>query len=277
MAIPYLNGYLVKPSFISESGIAYFTDGTNDILPNQQQCEAYGYTYDKETGTCRAFTYSANLERNFVNENNFVKGSGHTIETGTNTTQIMGENNTVKGLSRNNLIIGSNNQIDNGVNNATVIGTYGRAERDGEFVIGGGGFSGSGVGKSQASTITLTGTTTDATGTNLLVNGEVGKTIIDREAVTNSFQGFEANVMGVRTGGTAGGSPYDRILLRATGLVYLKIVDQSVATLGSFGTVTGWTAEMAFSGTNDMLFQVTGAANMNISWSCTLNIYNIKV
>ena len=274
MSIPYLKGYLIKPTFVTQTGIAYFTDGTNDVLPNQQQCEAYGYTYDKVTGSCRAFTYNANLEKNFVNENNFVKGSGHTIETGTNTTQIMGENNTVKGLSRNNLIIGSNNQIDNGVNNATVIGTYGRAERDGEFVSG---FSGSGVGKSQASTITLTGTTTDATGTNLLVNGEVGKTIIDREAVTNSFQGFEANVMGVRTGGTAGGSPYDRVLLRATGLVYLKLVDQSVSTLGSFGTVTGWTAEMAFSGTNDMLFQVTGAANMDISWSCTLNIYNIKV
>jgi len=278
MAIPYLNGYLVKPSFIGESGIAYFTDGTNDVIPNQQQCEAYGYTYDKETGTCSAFTYSANLERNFVNENNFVKGSGHTIETGTNTTQIMGENNTVKGLSRNNLIIGSNNQIDNGVNNATVIGTYGRAEREGEFVIGGGGFSGSGVGKAQSSTITLTGTTTDGSATSLLVNGEVGKTIIDREAVTNSFQSFEATVIGVRTGGTAAsGSVYDRLSVRVTGLVYLKLVDQSSVDLGKFGTTGGWAAEMAFSGTNDMLFQVTGAANMNISWSCTLNIYNIKV
>ena len=277
MAIPYLQGYIVKPASINSFGQVTFTDGNNNVLPNQQQCEAYGYTYNEAQGTCQAFTYNTNIFQAVNNENNYIKGSNNTIETGANNALLMGENNTIKGDSTNNLVIGSNNEIDTGINNATVIGTYGKAEREGEFVIGGGGFSGSGVGKAQASTITLTGTTTDATGTNLLVNGEVGKTIIDREAVTNSFQGFEANVMGVRTGGTAGGSPYDRILLRATGLVYLKLVDQSVATLGSFGTVTGWTAEMAFSGTNDMLFQVTGAANMDISWSCTLNIYNIKV
>ena len=72
------------------------------------------------------------------------------------------------------------------------------------------------------------------------------------------------------------GAANDRIFLRATGIVYLKGSNQSVATLGSYGTVTGWTAAVAFSGTNDMLFQVTGASNMDIKWSCTLNLYEIK-
>ena len=274
-----LPNYSIRPSAITASGEVYFTDGTITVVPNQPACEAYGYRYDSSTGTCRAFTFSTNLGRNLINENNMVQGAGNVTESGTNNTYIMGEANTVKGDSRNNIIIGSNNEIANGVSTASVLGSYGFAQRDGEIVIGGGGFSGAGKGYAQSSVVTLTGTTTDATATKLFVNGNSSITTIARDAnaITTSFTGFEANVMGVRTGGTAGGSVNDRILLRATGIVYEKAPNQSVSTLGSTGTVAGWTGAVGFSGTNDMDFQVTGAANMNISWSCTLNLYEIKI
>ena len=275
--IPYLSGYDVKPSSTSEIGVVTFTDGRNDITPNQQQCEAYGYTYNQADGTCSTFRYNTNLIKSFSNESNKFQGANNTTETGTSNTLIIGQNNTVKGLSRNNIIVGNENEIANGVNNASVFGNYGIAERDGEVVIGGGGFSGAGVGKAQSSTITLTGTTTNASATNLFVNGDSATTIIARSS-TSSFQGFEATVIGVRTGGSAGsGAVNDRVCLRITGLVYLKAVDQSSTDLGKSGTTGGWAAEMAFSGTNDMLFAVTGAANMNISWSCTLNLYELKI
>jgi len=275
--IPYLKGYDVKPLSTSPIGIVTFTDGTNPIIPNQQQCEAYGYTYNQADGTCSTFRYNTNLNRSFSNESNKFQGANNTTETGTSNTLIIGQNNTVKGLSRNNIIVGNENEIANGVNNASVFGNYGIAERNGEVVIGGGGFSGTGVGKAQSSTITLTGKTTDASATNLFVNGDSSTTIIARSSTT-SFQGFEATVIGVRTGGSAGsGAVNDRICLRITGLVYLKAVDQSSTDLGKSGTTGGWAAEMAFSGTNDMLFAVTGAANMNISWSCTLNLYELKI
>ena len=276
MAIPYISGFTVKPSLISGLGVVTFTDGTNNVIPNQMQCESYGYTYNKVTGTCSTFRYNTNLNRVVANENNRTFGAGNTTETGTNNTLVMGENNTVKGLSRNNIIIGSRNEIANGVNNASVFGTYGIAERDGEVVIGGGGFSGEGIGKSQSSIISLTGTTTDATPTSLFVNGDALTTIIARSS-TSSFQGFEVNVLGVRTGGTGTGSVNDRIFLRATGIAYLKSPSQTVVTLGSFGTVTGWSTAVAFSGTNDMLVKVLGAANVNMSWSATLNLYEIKI
>ncbi len=275
--IPYLKGYDVKPLSTSNLGVVTFTDGNNDIIPNQQQCEAYGYTYNKETGTCTTFRLNTNLVRSFRDLTNKFQGAGNTTETGTNNTYIIGENNTVKGLSRNNIIVGNQNEIANGVNNVSVFGNYGIAERDGEVVIGGGGFSGAGKGNAQSSTITLTGTTTNASATNLFVNGDASNTIIARSS-TSSFQGFEATVIGVRTGGSAAsGAVNDRICLRVTGLVFLKAVDQSSTDLGKSGTTGGWAAEMAFSGTNDMLFAVTGAANMNISWSCTLNLYELKI
>ena len=275
--IPYLTGFDVKPSLTSPIGVVTFTDGRNEIIPNQLQCEAYGYTYDKASGTCSIFRFNTNLNRSFSNISNKLQGAGNTTETGTSNTYIIGENNIVKGLSRNNIVVGNQNEIANGVNNASVFGNYGLAERDGELVIGGGGFSGAGKGYAQSSIITLTGTTTNASATNLFVNGDSSTTIIARSS-TSSFHGFEATVIGVRTGGSAAsGAVNDRICLRITGLVFLKAVDQSSTDLGKSGTTTGWAAEMAFSGTNDMLFAVTGAANMNISWSCTLNLYELKI
>ena len=274
MATPFLNGYSVKPAFINGVGEVLFTDGTNAVTPNQQQCEAYGYTYDRASGTCKAFTYSASLGKSLNNQSNYVRGANNTTETGTNNTHIMGESNTVKGLSRNNIIVGSNNEIANGVNNAAVFGNYGLAQRSGEVVISGGGFSGTGKGYAQSSYITLTGTTTNGSSTGLFVNGDSATTIIARSK--NLFTGFEAKVIGVRTGGTAGGNVNDRILLKAEGIVYTTTATQTRTTLASLGTTAGWDAQIAISGSN-MLFKVTGALNMNISWSCTLNLYEVII
>ena len=272
----FKKGFSVKPIAISSQGIVQFTDGTNGIIPNQVQCEAYGYYYNTDSNTCTAYKLKPSVNVNANNINNFVKGKNNKTEKGANNAIIMGENNIVKGSSRNNLLIGDNNEIANNVNNATVLGNYGIAQRDGEVVIGGGAFNGVGKGYGQSSVVSLSGTTTDATQTNLKVNNSSSDTIIARSS-TSSFQGFEANVLGVRTGGTAGGSVNDRIFLRATGIVYLKASNESVATLGSSGTVTGWTTALFFDSTNDMHLSVTGAANMNISWSATLNLYEIIV
>jgi hypothetical protein len=275
MATPYLNGYSVKPASVGGTGIVSFTDGTNAVTPNQKQCEAYGYTYNKDTGTCRAFTYSTTLQNSLISEGNIIKGQDNIVMMGTGNTHIVGETNQVNGDSRNNIIVGSNNEIANGVNNAAVFGNYGLAQRPGEVVFGGGGFSGAGKGYAQSSVITLTGTTTDATPTSIFVNGDSATTIIARNK--NLFTGFEANTVGIRTGGTNhSGAVNDRILIRTTGLVYTTTVNQSRTTLGHSGTVGTFIANIAFSG-SDMLFQVTGATNMDVSWSCTLNLYEVII
>jgi hypothetical protein len=267
----YKKGFSVKPTSVSGTGEVTFTDGTNNLIPNQLQCEAYGYTYNRASGTCSAFSFNTNVIRAFNNESNKIYGSNNTTERGTSNTLIMGQNNIAKGLSRNNLIIGDNNEIASEINNATVVGNYGLAQRDGEVVFGGGAFYGEGAGYGQSSIISLSGTTTDATQTNLFVNSSRTNTIIARSS-TASFQGFEAHVIGVRT--DVGG---DAIFLKATGLVYQKLENQTVATSGSFGTVTGWTSGVTFSGSNDMHLTVTGAASKDISWSATVKLYEIII
>ena len=128
--IPYLTGFDVKPLTTSAIGIVTFTDGTNEIIPNQLQCEAYGYTYNEADGTCSIFRLNKNLDRSFSNESNKLQGAGNTTETGTINTYIIGEKNTVKGFSRNNIIVGNQNEIANNVNNANVYGTLGEATAD---------------------------------------------------------------------------------------------------------------------------------------------------
>jgi len=272
----YIIGYSVKPSFIDAFGNVLFTNGTSEISPTQQQCEAYGYTYDHATSTCSAYRSNPNLIKAFNNMDNKLQGARNNAEAGATRNLVVGHNNNIKSQSSENLIAGSNNEVGVNIKNTTVLGNYGLAQRPGEVVIGGGAKI---IGKAQSSTIHLSGQTTDGGASFLSVNGISNITTIARDSDTSStsFTGFEANVMGVRTGGTAAGNVNDRIFLRATGIAYLKADNQSVATLGSFGTVTGWTAAIGFSGTNDMHLQVTGAANMDITWACTLNLYEMKV
>ena len=112
-SIPYITGFAIKPAKISGTGVVTFTDGRNEIVPNQRQCEAYGYTYNPTTGTCEAFKYSSNLSVNLNNENNNVQGSQNITGVGTNNTYIMGENNEVIDVSRNNILVGSRNKLLN--------------------------------------------------------------------------------------------------------------------------------------------------------------------
>ena len=272
--IPFLRDYPVKPSEVSSLGIVTFTDGTNDVVPNQQQCEAYGYTYNRENGTCNAFVLNTSLDSNFANVNNTVSGKNNVTRTGTNNTYIIGENNTVNGLSRNNIVVGSNNEIVNGVNNASVFGTYGIALRDGETVFGGGGFNGLGKGYAQSSTFMLTGTTTDATPTSLFVNGDPNTTIIARDIST--YIGYKFEIVAVRTGGTHAGSVGDRTFLELNGINDRTVSDEHIETINKTGTVSGWTAATDLTGGN-MTLQVTGNATMDISWSVTANFYEIKI
>jgi hypothetical protein len=58
--------------------------------------------------------------------------------------------------------------------------------------------------------------------------------------------------------------------------VYTTTATQSRTILASFGTVSGWDSQIAISG-SDMVFRVTGATGMNISWSCTLNLYEVII
>ena len=273
--IPYLTGFDVKPLSTSSLGIVIFTDGTNAVIPNQLQCEAYGYTYDKASGTCSIFRFNTNLNRSFSNESNKIQGANNTTETGTNNTQIIGENNTVKGLSRNNIVVGSNNEIANGVNNANVYGTLGEATADNSIVLGG---NASTDNLAERQSIHLMyGTQTTAGGTvDSYLNNISGNyfTIPDNTAMY-----FHADVLAVRVGGTSEGSTGDFASYVERGVVINKSGTLSISrerdAIKSSGVVSAWRPTATVDGTN-FIIDVRGATDATIEWASNIRFTQIK-
>ena len=274
-SIPFLTGFTVKPLSVSALGVVSFTDGAREITPNQLQCEAYGYTYNKAAGTCSIFRFNTNLIRSFNNSNNSTKGAQNVTETGTNNTLIMGESNTVKGFSRNNIIIGSNNEIANGVNNANVFGTFGEATADNSIVLGGN--AGTDIlGKRQAIQLLYGVQTTGADAVDSYLNGITGSYFVVPE---NTAIMFEADILAVRVGGTGSGAVGDFKTWIETGVVINKSgtlsVDSSTISHSSSGTTGGWDAVSTVSGTN-YIMSVEGVEDKTIDWVSNLRFTQLK-
>ena len=273
--IPYLTGFTVKPASISELGTVTFTDGTNNVTPNQLQCEAYGYTYNQVTGTCSTFRYNTNLNRAVANENNKTFGSGNSTQTGTNNTLVMGENNTVRGFSRNSIITGNQNEIANGVNNANVSGTLGEVTADNSKVLGGNA-NGDTLGERQAIQLLYGTQTTDGTVSHSYLNNTSGSYFVVPE---NTAIMFEADILALRVGGTAAGSVGDYKTWIETGVVINKsgtlTVDSSTISHSNSGSTGGWNAESTVSGTN-YIISVEGATDKTIEWVSNIRFTQLK-
>jgi len=273
--IPYLTGFDVKPKSTSSLGVVTFTDGTNDITPNQLQCEAYGYTYNKETGTCTIFRFNSNLDSSFSNLNNKLQGAGNTTETGTNNTYIIGENNTVKGLSRNNIVVGNNNEIANGVNNANVYGTKGEATADNSIVLGGN-LATDLLGERQSIQVIYGIQTTNGTNTISYLNNTTDKLLAVPE---NAVMYFHADVIAVRVGGTGTGNLGDYASWVERGVIINESGTLSVSrerdAIKSNGTVSNWQPTGIASGTN-FAMRVRGATNVTIEWCSNITFTQIK-
>tara|TARA_R110000751_G_scaffold298455_1_gene408465 strand:- start:158 stop:1021 length:864 start_codon:yes stop_codon:yes gene_type:complete len=276
-AISYLTGNLIKPQSITTLGQVLFTTGDgNNISPNQQQCEAYGYTYNKATGTCTAFTFTNNLNANLINENNNIQGSGNSIAGGTNNTYVMGDNNTTNGATRNNIIIGSNNAIANDVNRAFVFGHLGEATTTNSFVIGGNA-DGDNLGERQSIQLMYGRQTTDGTTVDSYLNNTHATYL---EVPDNTAMYFHADCLAVRVGGTsASGAAGDYKSWVERGVVINKSGTLSIQrerdTIKGSGTTTGWQPTGAVSGTN-FTIQVKATNNMTVEWALNITLTQIK-
>ena len=273
--IPYLTGFTVKPALISGLGEVTFTDGTNDVTPNQLQCEAYGYTYNKASGTCSTFRYNTNLNRAVANENNKTFGVGNSTQTGTNNTIVMGENNTVRGFSRNSIIIGNQNEISNGVNNANVFGTLGEVTADNSIVLGGNAGTDT-LGERQSITVLYGTETSDNSLVDSYLNNTTGSYFVIPD---NTIVAFQTETVAVRIGGTGAGAVGDFKAFIETGVAInesgVLSIDKSRVIIANSGSTAGWISDITVSGTN-LVQQVKGANNRDLMWATTIRMTQIK-
>ena len=282
MAIPFISGFEVKPYSVSESGIVTFTSGTEGedipilLKANQLQCEAYGYTYNKATGTCSIFRHNIDVATTFDNINNNTQGPRNNVANGVDNSYVMGEENTLESLTKNNIVIGSNNTIKTTVENSSIQGTLGEATATNSIVLGGN--AGTDIlGKRQAIQLLYGTQTTDGTDSFSYLNGITDSFFVVPE---NTAIMFEADILAVRVGGTAGaGAVGDYKSWIETGLVINKSgtlsVDSSTISHSSSGTTGGWNAESTVSGTN-YIISVEGATDKTIEWVSNLRFTQIK-
>ena len=273
----FKKGFNIKPKEVLRTGEILFTDGTNDVIPNQSACESYGYKYNAATGTCTAFDYDSTLERKFNNIHNNV--SGGVTDNGTQNTILNGQQHITKGNNFNNILNGEKHQIENTIKNANVLsGAYGQIQNQGEVVLSGGGFN-EALGMSQMSFVQQSGNTTDDTQTSLYTQYITNKFI---EKVGNSVIGFEANVIGVNTGigtGTTGEYGY----VQVTGAV--KFTNGLAST---YHQATTHIVQSGHSGMNitavmkdvtatQFGIAVTGLAETYIQWTASIKLWRNNI
>jgi len=273
--IPFITGLTVKPTLVSETGFVTFTNGVNEVTPNQLQCEAYGYTYNKATGTCSTFRYNTNLNRTFNNITNKTYGARNTTETGTINTIIMGENNTVKGLSRNSIVMGNSNEISYGVNNVNLSGTLGQATADNSIVLGGNAGADN-LGERQSIQL-MYGVQTTTSGTVDSYLNNVTDSYF--QIPDNTIMYFHADIISVRVGGTGTGNAGDYASFVERGVVINKSgtlsINRERDAIKSSGTVTLWRPTAAVDGTN-FVIDIRGAADVTIEWAANITFTQIK-
>ena len=273
---PYLQGYPIKPASISGTGIVTFTDGRYSVEPNQQQCEAYGYTYNPITGTCNAFTFSTNLNTAINNETNIVSGQGNVTGVGTGNTHIIGQSNEVLEPTRNNLIVGSQNQITYNVDNTASFGTLGEVTATNSIVLGGN--AGTDIlGERQNITLIYGVQTPSDVPALANLNNTVDSFF---QPIENSVFYFQSEILAVRVGGAnLGGAVGDYkswvergVVKNASGTLSIS---RSQTAIVDSGTTSGWSTENTVSG-SDFELSVTGARDMILEWIATIRITQIK-
>ena len=271
----FLSGFNVKPSSISPIGTVTFTDGTNDLTPNQIQCEAYGYIYNKVTRTCSAFKYSTNLDRNISNTNNKINGAGNTTLPNTDNTYIIGQKNTVRGDSTNNIVVGTQNEIANGVSNANVYGTLGEATANNSIVLGGN-VAADLLGERQSIQVIYGVQTTNGTNTVSYLNNTTDQLLAVPE---NAAMYFHADVIAVRVGGTGTGNLGDYASWVERGVIINESgtlsINRERDAIKSNGTVSNWQPTGIVSGTN-FAMRVRGATDVTIEWCSNITFTQIK-
>ena len=279
----YLKGYTIKPHQVLKTGIVAFTDGTNNNLSaNQQTCEAYGYTYDRSTGTCMAYSYKP-LDKKFNTQSVMQKGRNNDIGRANKNSVVIGDSNILRGLNRNTLIVGNDHLVENEIINSSIVGgASANIQRQGEVAIGGGlpalaGETTTLTVDRQQSFIQLSGVTQDNTATNLTVQG--GSGFINVKA--NSILGYEIYLTRFELGGTSGtaGNYSFREMKGAVqidssyNMAFVVGFTRNIAKIGVNGTFS-----MVDSSTTDVksiTVQVTDRNNVNNLWSASVYLHEV--
>ena len=237
-------GYSVKPKEITTFNKVVFeeyqiVEGTErlvDVLPTKDECLGYNFNYyDNKCWTLSenqfididgVFNYGSNNATSFNNTNSIILGSDNNLSQG----------------GANDLIVGDYNNIDLNTRNSIVFGTYGDASATNSIVLGGNSNNDI-LGERQSIMLMYGGTTTNDATTNLYLNNILNKYF---DIPINTAMIFNADILGLRVGGTGAGAVGDYaswiergVIINKNGVITANTTNTPIV---SSGTTTGWIA-----------------------------------
>lgn len=277
--VPFLEGFNLKPSRI-EAGKVIFTNGTDEIVPNQEQCEAYGYKFNKQSGVCSAYIESNRLVTAVNNVSNTVTGEHNSTGEGTSNTHVLGQLNATGRDSRNNIVVGQNNVISDSCQNSLAIGTRANTNENSNstFTIGGN-LDSDLLGERQSIRLLYGGQTTGTANVSLGLSNASGERFVVKE---DSIIYFHAETIGFRTGGSSGtgavGDYYTAVergaMLNVGGTTSMQ---RERDTIKTSGTVTNWRILAEKSATGSTLtLKARGNTDQTIEWVCNVQITELR-
>ena len=274
----YKKGHTIKPKETLTNGVVIFTDGTNDVSPNQISCEAYGYKWNRKNNTCQGFRSNFKIEKLFKNATNTNIGSGNITERATENTFINGNKNRTKGNNRNILISGESHQVESGINNASIFGAYGNAIRQGEQVLGGGGVGSDSpkLGYAQHSKVVSAGQSDGTAPTSIyLQSGSKGITLVD-----NSLVCFKVQAVGMRYAGSYGtGANGDFVWTKIEGYALMKdtpVLNFTETVVKGYGTYAVFQGVTPSINNSVLYYTVNASQDVDVNWVITTYLYETR-
>ena len=268
-------GYKVKPKEINNVNKVIFEEFVDigvfrDVVPTQDECEAYGFSY--KNNNC----WAVNNETDFVNDYSINQNGKRNVSgLKSDSCYFIGIDNELSHSNNNDLIVGNNNTIKDNIDNTIISGTKAEATASNSIVLGGNQNTDN-LAERQFTTLMYGRKTTNG-GTQASYLNNLTANFF--EIPTDTAMYFHAEILAVRVGGTATGSPGDYaswlergVVINKSGVLSIKRARKSMQSEGNH---TNWRPTAAVSGTNFQM-NVRGDADMIIEWASTIRFTEIR-
>ena len=269
-------GYNVKPKEITLDKVVIFekynTEGVLiEVTPTKDECEAYGFVYDTK---CYKLSNPLIFKSTPTNNLSISKGN-NSIGRNTRDNIIAGDEHIIYRDNYSNIISGDANVIKEKVSNTNISGTRAEATASNSIVIGGNQPTDN-LAERQTTTL-MYGLQTTTGGTQASYLNNLNGSLF--AIPTDTAMYFHAEILAVRVGGTATGSPGDYaswlergVVINKSGVLSIKRARKSMQ---SDGNHTNWRPTAAVSGTN-FVMNVRGDTDMTIEWASTIRFTEIR-
>lgn len=273
-------GHTKRPKLIDKGNLVIFEHYTDrgkvlsETTPTQEECEDYGFHYNKETNKC---TCKSTSRYEYQKGKNFGTNSIDSYvgdDRNKKNILIAGNRNIAKKVHSVS-ISGSDGKIDEFCNNSVISGTRGNATIQNHYVHGGSQDTDI-LGERQYTRVMFGKLTTGSGTHDSYINNDGSNFYPIPE---NSIMYFAASCLAVRVGGTGTGNTGDYSSWLERGVIINKAgtvsINRTRKTMYTDGTVSAWRPIAAVDGTS---FKITcrGATDVNVEWTMTVDFTEFR-